>query len=78
MRILKDIIATCDDITYQYSISKAPKFIKDINAKNNKGNTALDYITGGNLKIIQCLLKHDAKESIPSTEEPKSERGSQK
>ena len=35
MRILKDIIATCDDITYQYSISKAPKFIKDINAKNN-------------------------------------------
>ena len=50
----------------------------DINAKNNKGNTALDYITGGNLKIIQCLLKHDAKESIPSTEEPKSERGSQK
>lgn len=35
MRILKDIISTCDDITYQYSISKAPKFIKDINAKNN-------------------------------------------
>ena len=35
MRILKDIIATCDDITYQYSINKAPKFIKDINAKNN-------------------------------------------
>lgn len=35
MKILKDIMGTCDDITYQYSISKAPKFIKNINAKNN-------------------------------------------
>ena len=35
MKILKDIIGTCDDITYQYSISKAPNFIKNINAKNN-------------------------------------------
>ena len=50
----------------------------DINAKDNKGNTPLDCITNGNLKIIQCLLKHDAKESIPSTEEPKSEGDSQK